>query len=589
MPDTLAVDAEKITREKVARLAELADDDPGLAREFLHGKFRLFCNVVTYRWLEPKPEPWAPVADHAMDWHRHLHEGDYSPMILAGRKHTKTTWVLCELLYHLQYIDHFRALYWCNNVENQLTSRMNELEELIDANLWLDNLHKGKPDNQNNVPAGVKEKNFPNGSTLYGTAVGAGAEGDHVNMVVGDDPLKELGDIPDKQIVDFYQKVIVPMADTSDLSTIVGTRKRPKDIYHLLLQVVDDMDEFDLEGYRLLEYPAVKEAWDRKYGDRPDHLAARDPESVHEYTEKVAPDLAAALGLDGDTVSVLWDHARGPDFLLGKLARQGKPSFMREFCMVFTHVEDAIIKRSLIEDYPVGRNGPPPSSRVEAEAEYGIDLEKVAIGIDPAVVEGSDYAAWVVLGVDADETRHVLHVSYADGLSPKRIRKTTVDLDNQYSPEIIVWESNGWQEWLAEEQVEFPSHLPMEMAGTTKRKHSWTEGVPRLAGRIEDAEYRFYLDDDTTEDLVDALCSLRMDDNDHLAGHTPDLVMAQYMAEKGLTQRGLSSSRTTTGASERERERKEQAREKRDELEGNPVGDAIVSAQEEAQSGNPYY
>lgn len=535
--------------------------------------FRIFSNIVTYRWLDPKPGEWHPVGDHFMDWYDALHDGDHSPMILCMRKGTKTTWVLCEILYHCQHIPHFRVLYWCNNAENQLSSRVHEMEEMIDANLWLDNLHKGNPDNQNNIPPGMKEKNFPgNGATFYGTSVGAGSEGDHVNMVLGDDPLKEIGDIPDEKIVDFYQKVIVPMADKSDLNALVGTRKRPKDIYHLIREVTSELEEFDLEGYRLYEYPAIKEVWMDKYGDRPENLADVDFHECH------APDLADVLGIDGDTVSVLWPEARGVEFLLGKLARQGKASFVREFCMVFTHVEDAIIKRGLIDGPPVSIPTEPPHDLEGIEAR-DLEFEKITIGIDPAVVEGSDNSAWVVLGLDGRETRYVLHVSYNDGLSPERIRETTIDLYERYEPGKIVWESNGWQEWLAEEQVQFPDYLPMEMAGTTKRKHSWQSGVPKIADRIEMGKYRLFRDDDGTEDLIDALCSIRMDDNDHLAGHTPDVVMALYMAEKGLTMGHAASSRTNLkrGNSEKAREREQSDREKREALkDAGEIGEAIL-------------
>lgn len=570
---TLSVPSDKITRERVAKVAELADDDPAAIREFLDGKFRLFANVVTYRWLEPKPEEWFPFPDHAADWHRHLHEGDYSPMILSGRKHTKTTWVLCEILYHHQYVDHWRTLYWCNNATNQLVSRMTELEEMIEANLWLDNLHRGNPDNQNNIPRDIKEKNFPNGSTLYGTGVGGGIEGSHVNMVIGDDPLKELGDIPDEDIVDFYQKVIVPMADSSDLNVIVGTRKRPKDIYHLIREVTAGLEEFDISGYQLIEYPAVREAWVEKYGDRPENLATGDL-----YTTEDAPQLAEALGLPGDTVDILWSEGRGPKFLLGKLARQGKPSFMREFCMVFTHVEDAIIKRELIDGPPVSIDDSPPVDWSEIE-ERDIGLERIAVGIDPAVVEGSDNNAWATVGVDGEGTRYVLDVTYNDGLSPRRIREETISLWERYEPAKIVWESNGWQEWLAEEQVQFPDYLPMEMAGTTQRKHSWQSGVPAIADMVESGQYRFFRDDEGTEDLVDALCSLRMDDNDHLSGHTPDVVMALYMAEKGLAMGQASSSRGSMDSSgDPEQDAKD--RETRRELQQSEIGRAILDSRD---------
>jgi len=417
------------------------------------------------------------------------------------------------------------------------------------------------------VPAGVKEKNFPNGSVLYGTAVGAGSEGDHVNMVLGDDPLKEMGDISDEDILSYYKNVIVPMADASDQSAIVGTRKRPKDIYHLIQEMTADMDAYDLAGYELIEYPAIKEPWEDKYGDGPNVRADL------EYATKTAPKLADMLDVPGDEVSILWPEGRGVDFLEGKAGRMGPNSFKREFCMVFTHVEGAIIKRQLIDGPPMSLDSAPPENREELEA-MDVTPERITIGIDPAVVEGSDNNAWVVLCRDTDGYRYPLHVEYDDGLSPSYIRETTVDLFERWDPAKIVWESNGWQEWLAEEQVQFPDYLPMEMAGTGKRKHSWQSGVPAIADAVESGQFRFYRDSDGTEALIDALCQLRLDDNDHLAGHTPDVVMALYMAEKGMAMGRVESSRRSMRGGTRKESESE--RETRRTLRGNPVGEQIL-------------
>lgn len=570
MSTTPTVTSDKITPERVAKVAQLADDDPAAVRAFLEDNFELFANVVTYRWLDPKPEDWYQYPPHGMDWHRHFHEGNYTPMILAGRKHTKTTWVLCEILYHHQYIDHFRTLYWCNNATNQLPARMAELEEMIEANLWLDNLHKGNPNNHNNIPRSVSEKQFPNGSTLYGTGVGGGIEGSHVNMVIGDDPLKEMGDVGDEAIMEFYLNVIVPMASGADRSVIVGTRKRPKDIYHLIRERTADLQEFDIQGYRLIEYPAIREPWTEKYGDRMDHLTDAS------YTEYTAGDLADPLGLQGDTVSVLWPEGRGTDFLLGKLARQGKASFVREFCMVFTHVEGAIIPRDLIEDTNASINAPAPDTRKEAEAflaDYhnldAFEFDQVSIGMDVAVVEGGDNTAWAVIG-ERDGTRYVLHVSYDDGIHPDRMRRTTKELYERYEADIIVPEKNGF-EWYLDQHVQFDDHLPIQMHNTGKAKHSWTRGVPAIAEGIESGVYRFFIEDDGIEQLVDGLCSLRMDDNDHLAGHTSDEVMALYMAIKGFEKGNLTSSRKSMrGKTEQDREREQSNREKRQALKGTP-------------------
>lgn len=562
-------------------------DQPGIddpERE----RFQRFCDVVTYRWLEPKPEEWHPVPDHALDWHDKLHRGDYSPMILAGRKHTKTTWALCEILDGCQYTPYFSVLYWCNNAENQLPARMGELEELIEENLWLDNLHRGKPDQMNNVPQGVKQKDFPgNGSTVYGTSVGGGIEGSHVNLIVGDDPLKEQGDISDEDIMDFYLKVIVQMADSADLNVIVGTRKRPKDIYHLIRKRTEELTDQGIRGYRLIEYPAVREVWLDKYGDRPGTLADADL-----YTTVEVSRLADGLGLEIDTLDVLWPEARGAEFLLGKLARSGRAAFVREYSMVFTHVKDAIIKRDLVDRDPVSIHPDAvewdaPPTRTDAEAflaeyvnEPGFEFDRVAVGLDPAVVEGGDNCAWSVGGQWRNHLFH-LYTTYINGIQPERMRETTIDLYDRYEADVIVAEKNGL-DWYMDRHVKFPSHLPIRKHNTGAAKHSWTRGVPAIASGIEDGLWRFFRGHEGTEDLIDGLCSIRMDDNDQLAGHTPDVVMALYMVTKGLgSGEGavLDLSPDAIPEEKRTHQQQKEAREAEKERaleEGGPIGQAIL-------------
>jgi len=91
-----------------------------------------------------------------------------------------------------------------------------------------------------------------------------------------------------------------------------------------------------------------------------------------------------------------------------------------------------------------------------------------------------------------------------------------------------------------------------------------------------------------TDALITALTTIQMHDGE-LAGHTPDLVMALYMAHKRLVDpSGQASSRRASlvGGSERDRERAEQDREKRRKLRGSgPVGDAIVDAYDRERGG----
>lgn len=478
-------------------------------------RFQLFCGLVSYNYLDESATEWEAVPDHALDWHERIHDHPLN-VILSARKHTKTTAVLCEIIDNCQFQDGFSALYWANTA-SQVNERMSELEDMIEANTWLDQLHDG-----GDACGARQHKTFQNNSTLYTTWVTGAAEGGHVNLSVGDDPLKEIGGTPDEKIEAWYSKVIEPMLNRGGAHVIVGTRKRPDDLYEIL-RTKNTEEDWDLPSYQLAEYPAIREPWLDKYDGRQQDLA---PERLYQQVE--APALADALDVSGDTVSILWPEGRPADWLARKLGAMGVPYFIREFCMVFSQAEDAIIPREHI-DKRCSVAEAPPQSVTEASP-----FERVVIGVDPATAEGSDKSSYVTVGVRPGGMRDILNVFNAESINPGRFKSKLQEFDRLYSPSQITIEDNGMQAFLVDDAVEFDRSLPIKGATTTQQKHSWETGIPRIAHRVAQGGYRFYREaDDHTEQLIDALTALTMDDGE-LVGHTPDPVSALYQAEKAI-------------------------------------------------------
>lgn len=603
-------------REKTQALAEYAQQHPGEFRDFLAGlendqqAFKIFSNVITYNWITGneasgwlgKSFDWYPIADHPsegrvhhfLDWYRRLQANPLN-MLLAARKHTKTTFVCSLMMYRSEFMDGHASLYWANTQE-QVKERMEELDEMIEANPWLSNLH---------TDSALLRKEFENGSRIRTTWVQGAAEGGHVDTSLGDDPMKEFADIPDSRIEEWYGKVIVPMLNPDGLHAIVGTRKRPNDLYELLrTKHEEDGALADLPSYTLTEYPAIREAWMGEY-DRPGDLA---PEQC--YTEVDAPALASALGLDTDTLHILWPEARSAEWLAKNLGGQGKSYFLREFCMIFKQAEDAIVHREWITR--TGAERPTPSS-LDAGWEpldYGGEVTRsmfdhVVVGHDPAG-SGRDRFGFVTVGAlthppgmlppefkqlalnedgepEPVQLYHILDVWQAQDVPPSRWRDKLTSLHDRYSPDAIAIESNLNATWTSDDD-EIPRRVreSIEPIATTRRKHSWKNGVPSIGSDIEAGRYRFYTgggDDNMTDDLITALTSVQMHEGE-LVGHTPDLVMALYMCHKWLhDKRGyIASSRRSLkgGNSEKDREREEAAREKKKALRESAVGRAIL-------------
>lgn len=523
-------------------------------------RFWIFCCIVSLNYLDVGPTQWEWSPEHAREWERQVRNNPLN-MILSARKHTKTTFVCCRMMYKSQYIEGFVSLYWANT-EGQVEERMGEYEEMCEANPWCDQLVE-----DGDAIGALKRKAYPNKAKVYTTWVEGASEGAHVNQSLGDDPLKETGGIPDEKIEAWYSKTIVPMLNRGGQHVIVGTRKRPNDIYEILRTKNQEDDAFDdLPSYNLVEYPAIREPWITKYGDRMGDLA---PESL--YTEVDAPALADALDVAGDTLSILWPEGRPVEWLAGKLGAQGKPYFLREFCMVFSQVDDAIIPRDMVEACSTDESAP---YLITPDSPY----VRVVIGVDPASTQGTDSSSFVVLGVREDGHRDIIHVFNAEAIDPVRFKSTLQTLDMRYSPDTIVIESNGMQQYIIDDAVEFDRTLPIQGANTSSKKHSWETGIPRMRHRVEQGGYTFFAGgEDHTDQLVNALTTLTMEEG-KLVGHTPDPVSALYQAEKAVGAKVPAGGIEVGGRGEDVPEEFES-----EDAEGNELVDAVMDVVDRRQ------
>lgn len=581
---------------------------PGVIRELCRDNYLLAANVLTYCWVEGnprstwdgKPFEWHPVASkdglhHFEDWYNRIRRNPAN-MFLAARKHTKTTFADTLMIWKSEYVSGHVSLYWANT-RDQVKDRMEELDEIAKANPWLQNVTPN---------TAALSKSFPNGAKIDTAWVTGAYEGGHVDLQIGDDPMKELGDIADHEVEHWYGNVIVPTLNPGNtLQCIIGTRKRPNDLYEILRRRHEDEGFGDhIPGYNLVEYPAIREVWQQEY-DRPGDLAT---DAI--YTPVHAPALADALGLPDDTLSFLWPEARDAEFYLRNLGMQGRRYFLREFNMVYTQVEDAVVHRSWID-----RTTAPASPPTDLHSEWfpadhpGVtrqDFDEVIVGHDPAGA-GRDRFGFVTVGTlthdpddlpeglraialteDGDhapvQLRHVLDVWQARDVPPSKWRDKLTALHDRYRPDEIAIESNLNGTWTSDDD-EIPRRVRecIEPVATGRGKHSWKDGVPAIGSDIEVGKYRFYSgggEENMTGDLVTALTSIQMHEGE-LQGHTPDLVMALYMAHKRLSDDGgnLSWSRTslTGDGSEQSREREERDREKKRALRDTPIGEAILN------------
>jgi len=470
-----------------------------------------FLNELTYGYMQGERDEWMPLAPVHEHWIEKF-ASDQNVGILAHRDSLKTTFTLGYLMACLEYIDGFRA-HWITNTQEQAFKKADtEFWKLVERNPWLTNLNGPMRERSKST------KEWDHGAALYAGWLFGGIEGDRSHLLALDDVIKERGDGDTQEILTWIEGVTVPMVKDSGTTAIIGTRKRPDDIYSHIA---------DREAYDFTEYPATLEVWDQEFREDDTWAARRPPEEL--YTEVENP-----LSQGGDTVHVLWPAARGPAYLAEKFDQMSPHLFWREFCMVITGASGNLIEKAdvdrRVEDGGCSIRGEEPPREITPGAGSA-----TVVAHDPAQSPTGDDAAFIALHVQRDGRRTLLDAVAEQGMSPSRVKATLADLDERYDPAVVVIEDNGMQQYVVNDAIEMSPAMRAKVTGipTTGKKHSWENGIPRLRRLVENGSIQFYRGHGPTEEVIQAMLSLTLKDG-RLEGHTPDLIAAWYMAEQGI-------------------------------------------------------
>lgn len=488
-------------------------EDPLVQRDVLNPfdgcPWDVYFNRLTEGYMDAERDTHRPIGDVHKHWAEKFNS-DGNIGILAHRDALKTTFTLGYLIACLEYNEGFRA-HWITNTQGQAHKKAHaELLKFIERNPWLVNLNNPTQNNK-------ESKEFQNGSMLYSGWLFGAIEGDRSHLLILDDVIKERGDGGTDQVIQWIEGVTVPMVKDSGETAIIGTRKRPDDIYSRLI---------GRDAYDFTEYPAILDVWDQEFREDDNWADRRPPESL--YTE-----VPNTFDDPGTTIHVLWPEARGADYLARKKSQMSPHLFWREYCMVIRGASGNLIDQQdinrLVDDGGCSiRNQAPPREYAPSSGEM------VIVGHDPAQSPTGDKAAFVTQLIQADGTRRILDAQANQGMSPSSIRATLLDLNDRYDPAKIVIEDNGMQQYIVNDAISLTPDMKAKVTGmsTTGKKHSWENGIPRLRTLVENGNLQLYRGDDGVEDFVQAALSLDLSDG-KLQGHTPDLIAAWFMAEKG--------------------------------------------------------
>lgn len=277
-----------------------------------------YFRVLTSMYMRYEDRDWQPPGPHHEQWFRDFESGD-DIIRLAHRSSLKTTSTLAFLAGNLEYRDGLSAAWIGNNETLALKKAHTELHtKIVDRNPWLTNLNGSRKEDTKAY------KLYPNDASLQVGYLFGGIEGEHVDILVIDDVIKEKGDGDTEEILQWLSSVIVPVQEHGGQTIMIGTRKKPTDIYHRLK---------DREGFDFVEYPALLEPWDDHFREEDDWEQRRPDELL--YTETEHP-------LDPNrTARVLWDQ-RGTEYLRDVRSKQDESDFMREFCLIVQTREGAV-------------------------------------------------------------------------------------------------------------------------------------------------------------------------------------------------------------------------------------------------------
>ncbi|QLH80971.1 hypothetical protein [Halosimplex pelagicum] len=489
-------------------------EDPAALREVLNPfdgcPWDVYFNRLTEGYMAAERDDHVPIGDVHVHWAEQFASGNNIGM-LAHRDSLKTTASLGFVIACLEYQPGFLA-HWITNTQGQAHKKADtEFWKIVERNPWLVNLNK--PPEQDTKEAKI----WPHGSGLFAGWLFGAIEGDRSHQLILDDVIKERGDGDTEEILQWIEGVTVPMVKDSGTTAVIGTRKRPDDIYSHLI---------DRDAYDFTEYPAVLEEWDREFREDDTWRERRPPEGL--YTE------VDGRPLVDDEVHVLWPEARGPQYLAEKYDQMSPHLFWREFCMVIRGASGNLIEKSdvdrLVNDDGCSIRGQSPPRDLSPGAG-----EATIVAHDPAQSSTGDHAAFTAWRVGRDGRRRLLDARAETGMQPSAIKAELADLDDRYDPAMVVIESNGMQQYVANDAVEFSASLRSKVTGipTTGKKHSWENGIPRLRRLVENGGIQFYRGHGPTEDFIQAALSLTLSDG-KLKGHTPDLIASWYMAEQGI-------------------------------------------------------
>lgn len=237
---------------------------------------------------------------------------------------------------------------------------------------------------------------------------------------------------------------------------------------------------------------------------------------------------------------ILYDGRYNYEALVSKRKSLGSLIFSREILVKPITDNVSIFPYSILEIAFINMQS---LSMVQNRQSYPIKFKKIAVGCDFALSAnvGADDTVYTVVGLDSLEQIHLIHASILHGAGFNEQIINLQRICNDFQPEVVVMETNGFQQVMAQNAKDRGIQNIIEFNTTGFNKKDLYEGVPSLAIMFETGTMKFPRGDEKSKQMTDMYCSqlnsMAFDDDrgklESVSEHD-DCVMSLFFGVKGL-------------------------------------------------------
>ena len=319
-----------------------------------------------------------------------------------------------------------------------------------------------------------------NGNEILERSVGSQIRGLHPQEIIIDDPLKEFSIAAIQRVTDWFWGDMIPTLHHTASLRMVGTPFTYTDIFAQLEEN---------PAYDVLRYPAIK--------------------------------------ADG---TALWGNRWSLDKLEERKMEIGSMKFTREYLCV------PISTNTMLFDPEHIKACQNKYASLHSSAREGY---RYYIGYDPAISANGDYTVMMVIEVDEDMNKQVVHMLRAKGLDFREHITHIMNLCKRFQPEIVMIETNTFAKAFAMELKNISDFPVREFTMSRKKKE---EIILNLQMNIDNHKLVLPMQDETsravTAQIIQELGAFGINANGKIegVGAHDDIVIALALANYATKQ-----------------------------------------------------